>query len=44
MLHSGYCVDGDPNGELRLYRPDGTYLASTYPSRFGAACARHLPF
>lgn len=43
MLHSGYSVDGDPNGELRFYRPDGTYLASTHPSRLRAAYQRHLP-
>jgi hypothetical protein len=32
MLHAGYRVDGDPNGELRYYRPDGSYLGSTYPA------------
>jgi hypothetical protein len=31
MNHHGYRVEGDPNGELRFYRPDGTYLDSTYP-------------
>jgi hypothetical protein len=32
MNHHGYRVEGDPNGELRFYRPDGTYLDSTYPA------------
>ena len=32
MLHRGYRVEGDPNGELRFYRPDGTYLGSTHPA------------
>lgn len=32
MLHHGYRVEGDPNGQLRFYRPDGTYLGSTYPA------------
>ena len=32
MLHHGYRAEGDPNGELRFYRPDGTYLGSTYPA------------
>jgi hypothetical protein len=32
MNHRGYRVEGDPNGELRFYRPDGTYLDSTYPA------------
>jgi hypothetical protein len=32
MLHRGYRVDGDPNGELRFYRPDGSYLGSTHPA------------
>jgi hypothetical protein len=32
MLHHGYRVKGDPNGELAFYRPDGTYLGSTYPA------------
>jgi hypothetical protein len=31
MLHHGYRLEGDPNGQLRFYRPDGTYLGSTYP-------------
>jgi hypothetical protein len=30
MLHSGYRVEGDPNGELRFQRPDGSYLGSTF--------------
>jgi hypothetical protein len=33
MIHRGYGVEGDPNGELRQYRPDGTYLGATYPIR-----------
>jgi len=37
MLHSGYRADGDPNAELRFYRPDGSYLGSTYPSRLQGA-------
>ena len=32
MLHAGYRVEGDPNGELRFYRPGGWYIASTYPA------------
>ena len=32
MLHAGYQVQGDPNGELRFYRPNGTYIGSTYPA------------
>jgi hypothetical protein len=32
MLHRGYRVEGDPNGELRFYRPDGSYLGSTHPA------------
>lgn len=31
LLHSGYTVSGEPNGELRFYRPDGSYIGSTYP-------------
>jgi uncharacterized protein DUF222 len=31
-VHSGYSLRGDPNGELRFYRPDGIYLDSTYPA------------
>jgi hypothetical protein len=30
MLHSGYHVEGDPDHELRFYRPDGSYLGSTH--------------
>jgi hypothetical protein len=33
LLHHGYHLEGDPNSELRFYRPDGTYLGSTYPAR-----------
>ena len=32
MLHHQYRTEGDPNGELRFYRPDGTYIGSTYPA------------
>jgi hypothetical protein len=32
LIHRGFGVEGDPNGELRFYRPDGTYLGSTYPA------------
>jgi hypothetical protein len=32
MLHAGYQVQGDPNSRLRFYRPDGTYLASSFPA------------
>jgi hypothetical protein len=32
MIHAGYRMGGDPNGELRYYRPDGTYIGSTYPA------------
>ncbi|HET9077636.1 MAG TPA: DUF222 domain-containing protein [Acidimicrobiales bacterium] len=40
MLHAGYGMDGDPNGELRFYRPDGTYLGSTHPAA-ARALRRH---
>jgi hypothetical protein len=30
MLHSGYHMQGNPNGELRFYRPDGSYLGATH--------------
>ena len=30
-LHAGFSVGGDPNGELRFYRPDGSYIGSTHP-------------
>lgn len=30
-LHSGFTVSGNPNAELRFYRPDGTYIGSTHP-------------
>ena len=30
MIHAGYRVEGDPNGELRFYRPGGSYIGSTY--------------
>jgi hypothetical protein len=30
-LHAGFRVEGDPNGELLFYRPDGSYLGSTHP-------------
>lgn len=32
MLHAGYRVVGDPGGELRFFRPDSTYIGSTYPA------------
>jgi hypothetical protein len=32
MLHHGYSLEGDPNHQLRFYRPDGTYLGATYPA------------
>ncbi len=32
MLHHGYRLEGDPNSQLRFYRPDGTYLGATYPA------------
>ena len=32
MIHAGYRMGGDPNAELRYYRPDGTYIGSTYPA------------
>ena len=38
LLHRGYQVQGNPNRQLRFYRPDGTYLGSTHP-----APARLLP-
>ena len=30
MIHAGYRMEGDPNGELRFYRPGGSYIGSTY--------------
>ena len=38
MLHHGYRVEGDPNRELRFYRPDGTYLGSTHPAHTRIPC------
>lgn len=38
-LHAGFIVRGDPNGELRFYRPDGSYLGSTKPSASQAMLA-----
>jgi hypothetical protein len=32
MLHRGYYAEGNPNAQLRFYRPDGTYLGSTRPT------------
>ncbi len=32
LLHHGYRLEGDPNHQLRFYRPDGTYLGATYPA------------
>jgi hypothetical protein len=32
MIHHGYRVEGNPNGELRFYRPDGTHFGSTHPA------------
>lgn len=32
MIHHGYTAEGDPNHELRFYRPDGTYIGSTHPA------------
>jgi hypothetical protein len=32
MLHAGYRTAGDPHGELRFFRPDGSYLGSTFPA------------
>jgi hypothetical protein len=40
MLHRGYRVEGDPNRELRFYRPDGTYLGSTHPAQARMLSAR----
>ena len=31
LIHRGWTVEGDANGELRFYRPDGTYLDSSFP-------------
>jgi hypothetical protein len=31
LIHRGWNVEGDANGELRFYRPDGTYLDSSFP-------------
>ena len=30
MIHAGYRIEGYPNGELRFYRPGGSYIGSTY--------------
>lgn len=38
-LHAGFTVRGDPNGELRFYRPDGSYLGSTKPAASQALLA-----
>ena len=32
MLHHGYRAEGDPNRELRFYRPDDSHLGSTHPA------------
>lgn len=32
LLHAGYQIQGDPAGQLDFYRPDGTYLGTTYPA------------
>ena len=32
IIHAGYQLEGDPNGELRFHRPDGTFIGSTYPA------------
>ena len=32
MLHHGNQVEGDPNHQLRFYRPDGSYLGTTHPA------------
>lgn len=37
LMHAGFTVTGDPNGELRFYRPDGTYIGSTYPVAYRVA-------
>jgi hypothetical protein len=32
LIHkSGYRVEGDPNGDLTFYRPDGTFIATSGP-------------
>jgi hypothetical protein len=36
-IHAGFTVSGDPNGELRFYRPDGCYIGSTHPATFRLA-------
>jgi hypothetical protein len=38
LIHAGYSVDGEPNGELRFHRPNGSHIGSTYP-----AATRTLP-
>ena len=44
MLHHGYRVEGDPNHQLRFYRPDGSYLGTTHPAhaRTPSACTRRV--
>jgi hypothetical protein len=32
MLHAGYQVRGDPNGQLDFHRPDGSYIGTTHPA------------
>jgi hypothetical protein len=32
LIHRGFRVEGDPNGELRFRRSDGTYLGATHPA------------
>lgn len=35
LIHAGFSVEGDPNGELRFHRRDGSYIDSTYPVTAG---------
>jgi hypothetical protein len=32
MLHHGYRSEGDPDHEMRFFRPDGSYIGATYPA------------
>ncbi len=42
MIHNGYGIQGDPNRQLRFYRPDETYLGTTGPSQLAVTRTRYL--
>ena len=39
MIHAGYRLEGEADNELCFFRPDSTFLGSTYPSRLLSATA-----